>query len=146
MCTRRSKTKSRCFYQNKKNAKFFHENRSNKREKLECITVVYQFICPHEDYRLHKEPYIGVTSTSLSWRITMHLWNGASKAHMQQQHDTTLTPKRQHLTENTAIITSCTDKRKLAVLESLHIHEKRPTPNKQVRWYSSLLLWWNSLQ
>ena len=133
------------FYQSKKTRNFIMKNNmSYKREKLKCTNVVYQFICPHEDCRLRKETYIGVTTTSLSRRLTMHLRDGAPKEHMQQQHNTTLT--RQHLTENTTIITSCTDKRKLAVLESLHIHEKRPTLNKQVQQYSSLLLWGNSSQ
>ena len=131
------------YYQNKKTRTLVMKNNmSCSREKLKCTNVVYQFICPHEDCRLRKETYIGVTTTSLSRRLTMHLRDGAPKDHMQQKHDTTLT--RQHLTENTTIITSCQDKIKLLVLESLHIYEKRPTLNKQVLQHSSLLLWGNS--
>ena len=129
------------YYRSKKTRSLVMKNNLNSsKDKLKCTNVVYRFICPHEDCRLRPETYIGVTTTSLSRRLTMHLRDGAPKEHMQERHNTTLT--RQHLTDNTTIITSCHDRRKLWVLESLHIHEQRPTLNKQIQ-PSSLELWGN---
>ena len=143
-CSDRNKTLNVIiYYRNKKTRNLVMKNNLNaSREKLKCTNVVYQFICPHEDCRLRQAIYIGVTTTSLSRRLTMHLRDGAPKEHMEEQHKTPLT--RQHLTANTTIITSCHDKRKLAVLESLHIHEQKPTLNKQTQQHSSLSLWGNN--
>ena len=99
-------------------------NMSSKSDKLKCTNVVYQFSCPFEDCRLRGINYIGVTTTSLSRRLTMHLQDGAPKQHMTQTHQTTLT--RKLLTENTTIIKSQHNKARLLISEALLIRQHAP--------------------
>ena len=106
---------------------------------LKRTNVVYKFSCPHEGCRPHAEHYIGVTTTTLSRRLTMHLQEGAIKQHMKNKHNTELT--RQTLVQNTQIIASTNDTRKLAILEALHIHEQRPSLNTQINTHRTLTLW-----
>ena len=115
------------------------KNNLGKTDMLKRTNVVYKFSCPNEDCRLCSVDYIGVTTTSLSRRLTMHLSDGAPKEHMQQQHNTQIT--RRTLTQNTTILASAQDTRKLCVLEALFIHEQTPILNRQVHQTFTLSLW-----
>lgn len=110
---------------------------------LQKTNVIYQFNCPEEGCRLlHQDKYIGVTTTSLSKRLTMHKQQGAVKDHMSKEHGIAIT--RQMLVENTEILCSCNDQRRLWVLEALYIREYSPHINKQLyRSGCTTLTLWN---
>ena len=91
--------------------------------------VMYMYTCPHGDCKLRNNTYIGMTITSLSRRLTMHLQAGTPKMHTLREHQVTLT--RDMIVENTEIIDSAPDHRRLQVLEALHIMEKKPGLNIQ---------------
>ena len=137
--TGENKIKLHIYYKSKTTKNMFMKNNMAKTETLKRTNVVYKFSCPNEDCRLRSVDYIGVTTTSLSRRLTMHLADGAPKEHMQQEHNVRIT--RQTLTQNTEIIASSHDTRKLSVLEALFIHEQAPELNRQVHQTNTLLLW-----
>ena len=126
------------YYQNTKTKNLVLKNNPVKTEMLKRTNVVYKFSCPNEDCRLRSVSYIGVTSTSLSRRLTMHLADGAPKEHMENKHKTHLT--RVMLTNNTEIIGSTHDSKKLNILEALYILEQKPALNKQVNQSVALSL------
>ena len=129
------------YYQNRKtNNLVMKNNLSADGNKLKRSNVVYQFYCPHEDCRLHPVSYIGVTTTTLSRRLTMHLRDGAPKEHMHHSHNTTLT--RKHLTENTHIIASSSNPNRLHILEALYIRERSPDINIQIKSSTATLGLW----
>ena len=115
-------------------------NMARCKDDLKKTNVIYQFTCPSEDCRsLHCGNYIGCTSTTLSRRLTMHLQDGAPKAHMREQHDSNIT--RKQLVENTKILKSCSDQRQLTILEALFIREYSPALNRQLKSCITLGLW-----
>ena len=91
--------------------------------------VGYEFSCPNEGCKLRNMNYIGMTTTTLSRRLTMHLQSGSIKDHMREQHQSTL--NRKELTENTKILKYCHDSTRLLITEALLIRNKRPTLNNQ---------------
>ena len=109
------------------NAKFdknlvISNNTSLSTELLERTNVVYIFKCPLEDY-VSKEnsAYVGLTTTTLSRPLTMHLNNSSSMALHLKSHSI---PKSKFLKisdENTPIIAHKIDKLRLQILEALHI-------------------------
>ena len=128
------------YYKNGKTSNLLMQNNLNtKNDTLKRTNVVYQFSCPYEDCRLRGINYIGVTTTSLSRRLTMHLREGAPKQHMTQAHDTALT--RTLLTANTTIIKAHQDRTRLWVLEALLIKQHAPQLNKQLNSSITLGLW-----
>ena len=128
------------YYKNGKTSNLLMQNNLNtKNYTLKRTNVVYQFSCPYEDCRLRGINYIGVTTTSLSRRLTMHLREGAPKQHMTQAHDTALT--RTLLTANTTIIKAHQDRTRLWVLEALLIKQHAPQLNKQLNSSITLGLW-----
>ena len=119
------------YYKNRKTHNLILKNNTlSDGNKLKRSNVVDEFICPHEDCRLHPASYIGSTTTTLSRRLTMHLREGAPKEHMCKHHDSVLT--RQQIVDNTDIISSSDNPVRLRILEALYIREKTPTINKQI--------------
>ena len=53
---------------------------------LKSTNVVYQFQCKTEGCKLQNNKYIGMASTSVSRRGSMHLQIGAIKAHFINIH------------------------------------------------------------
>jgi len=72
---------------------------------------------------------MGITTTSLSRRITMHLQNGAIKSHFQEHHNSQ--PTRECLVQNITILNRVKDKRRLTIAEALLIKENKPELNTQ---------------
>ena len=64
----------------------------------------------------------------LTRRLSYHLSNGAPKNHAKT-HKVTL--EREHLDENTEIIATCNDNRRLEIIEALYIKELDPNLNCQ---------------
>ena len=91
--------------------------------------VVYRFTCKQGNCEVLPSTYIGMTTTKLSRRLTMHLAAGAPKKHLKEEHSIAIT--RKTLEENIEIIDRCLDGRRLSILEALHIKENNPKLNIQ---------------
>jgi hypothetical protein len=106
------------------------KNNLAKPSDLQRTNVIYEFNCPTEGCKLLRNvKYVGMTTTTLSRRLTMHLASGAPKKHMQEVHNATLT--RQTLVENTKIIRQLSDPSRLAICEALLVRESNPIINLQ---------------
>ena len=117
------------YYKNKRTKDLILKNNSSPRPTdLECVSLVYQFQCPFGDCT-PQDSYIGLTTTRLSRRLTYHLNSGGPKRHLHETHGTIIT--RSILENNTKIIDRESDKRRLALLEALHIKNTQPTLNTQ---------------
>lgn len=118
------------YYKNQKVSNLVMKNNINTKTDPKTKTnVIYKFDCPHEDCQLRNSSYVGVTTTTLSRRMTMHLAEGAPKNHMKQEHDHKIT--RKDLVENTTILTTSPNRRKLHILEAIYIRTLGPSLNIQ---------------
>ena len=132
------------YYQSRKTKDFVMCNKPTVTKSLMKTNVVYKFDCPSEDCRLRQNSYVGFTWTTLSRRLTMHKQNGAIKTHMEKAHNTTLT--RQHLVDNTAIIHSHRDPRRIEIIEAIHIRDFTPSINLQRNQRLEKLALWGTKQ
>ena len=112
-----------------KNNKVMQNKRQRTDEWLTVTNVVYKFSCPDEDCQLRKCSYIGATTTTMSRRITMHLNEGAPKAHMQQKHRRRIT--RTDFTDNITIMKRVPDQHRLFIHEAVLIKMHDPEINRQ---------------
>ena len=111
---------------------------------LFSVNVLYQFDCPSEDCRLQKHNYVGYTCTTLSRRLTMHKQTGTLKSHMRDKHNIALT--RQHLVENTTIIHTNRDPRRIEIIEAIYIRDHAPNINEQKNVRLEKLALWGTKQ
>ena len=100
-------------------------NPNRDRAPLKRNNVVFFYKCTKRDCApLPKSGYVGLTTTSLSRRLTMHLQNGGPKTHTERNHpDSPLT--RRNMVENTSILTATSDSRRLSALEAILIRQFR---------------------
>ena len=128
------------FYQSPTTASLVMKNNlSCDKTLLKQSNVIYQYKCNLGDCALRSgSNYIGLTTTTLSRRITMHLQNGGPKTHTITEHDTPLT--RQQMVDNTTILDTCQDIRRLRILEAVHIRDRDPAINRQVNARGTLPL------
>ena len=91
---------------------------------------MYEFRCQTGECEHLNNSYIGVTTTSLSRRLTMHKGGGAPKSHHENVHDLPIT--RNILVNNTKIIKAENDNNRLMIIEALLIQSKQPVLNQQV--------------
>ena len=147
-CVDPSKTLNIIIYYNttKTSSLVMINNTHNKKQRmkkngyLQRTNVIYQYDCPEDGCRrLNTGKYIGATTTTLSRRLTMHLQEGAIQKHAKQEHGRSLT--RKDLVENTHIIETCNDHRRIWVTEALYIREFSPYLNKQAQSPVTLALW-----
>ena len=132
-----------CYYKNDKlNQLIMTNNLTNKRKGIQKTNVLYEYSCPDEDCKLLNAQYIGLTTTSLSRRMTMHLQDGAIKKHLRTAHATTLT--RQHLENNIKILKQINDTVRLEIAESLLIRNLKPSINNQDTGKTRTLKLWNN--
>ena len=98
---------------------------------LQQTNLIYEYKCTKDDCEhLPEVSYVGLTTTTLSRRITMHLGSGAPKSHTETSHQhSSLT--RDIMVENTKIIRKENDIRRLQIYEALIIKQKCPTINNQ---------------
>ena len=66
---------------------------------LKKTNVIYQYKCSHGDFQHLKNTYIGMTTTTLSRRLTMHLASRGHKQHALTNHHMPLA--REELVNNT---------------------------------------------
>ena len=74
---------------------------------LKKTNLIYKFTCTHGDCKHQNNSNIGLTTTSLSRRLTMHLSSGATKQHTFDTHKIKL--DRATIVQNTSIIRSVSD-------------------------------------
>ena len=88
---------------------------------LQETKVMYQFKCPLGDCISENDNmYVGLTLTTLSSRLTMHLSDTSCIAQHLKNHSCLTTELRKILIENTIILDQNNNK-KLLILETLHI-------------------------
>ena len=98
---------------------------------LQKTNVIYKFKCPLGDcISNNNNIYVGLISTTLSRRLTMHLSDTSSIAQHLKKHSCPTTQQRKILTDNTTILEHQNNKQKLQILEALHIRNLQPTLNR----------------
>lgn len=130
------------YYRTPSTASMIMSNNPNRdRAPLKRTNVVYFYKCTKGDCALlPKSGYVGLTTTSLSRRITMHLQNGGPRTHTERTHpDSPLT--RRDMVDNTKIIAATSDSRRLSVLEAILIRHLDPKINSQVNATGTLQLY-----
>ena len=137
------KLKLHIYYQSTKTKHLVMRNNPIETKWLMRTNVVYQFDCPSEDCR-PQNSYVGYTCTTLSRRLTMHKQAGTIKTHMQEKHKTTLT--REQLVQNTSIILSNRDPRRIEIAEAIHIRDHAPSINEQKNMRLEKLALWGTMQ
>ena len=106
------------------------DNSSLSIEVLQKNNFIYQFKCLLGDCISENDNiYVGLTSTTLSRRLTMHLSDTSSIAPHLKKHSWPTTELRKILTENTTILEHQNSKQKLQILEALHIRNIQPKFN-----------------
>ena len=118
------------YYKNKKTSDLLLRN-SPKIEKKEIqkSNVIYRYTCNRGNCEALPSTYIGMTTMRLTRRLSYHLSNGAPKNHSLKIHKVEL--ERSHLNENTEIIATCNNNRRLEIMEALYIKELNPNLNCQ---------------
>jgi Ser-tRNA(Ala) deacylase AlaX len=132
------------YYKNRKTRNLIMKNNLNaQRGILQTTNVVYKISCPNEDcVLLNNINYIGMTTTTLSRRLTCHLGSGAPKDHMRQYHGETLT--RHMLDDNVVILDRNIDVNRLGIAEALYIDRDRPAINIQSTGFERTLKLFNN--
>ena len=95
-------------------------------------TLYKKFKCPLGDCISdnNNNIYVGLTSTTLSRRLTMHLSDTSSIAQHLKKHSCPTTQLRKILTDNTTILEHQNNKQKLQILEALYIRNLQPALNR----------------
>ena len=125
------------YYKTKKTKNLFIKNNmhkdidSNKRHH-----VVYQYTCSRAECNFSK--YIGYTTCSLHERFKMHTQNGSIIKHLRTAHKIQKVP-RKDLLENTSVLATVMDRRKLIMTEAVFIKEKKPNLNSQAEGCDRLI-------
>ena len=102
-------------------------NTSLSTELLDRTNVVYMFKCPLGNcVSKENNAYAGLTTTTLSWWLTMHLNDSCSIALHLKTHSIPKSNFQKVLVENTTIIAHKKNKLRLLILEALHIKTKKP--------------------
>ena len=98
---------------------------------LQKTNVIYKFKCSLGDcISDNNNIYVGLTSTTLSRRLTMHLSDTSSIAQHLKKHSCPTTQLRKILTDNTTILEHQNNKQKLQILEALYIRNLQPALNR----------------
>ena len=98
---------------------------------LQKTNAIYKFKCPlGHCISDNNNIYVGLTSTTLSRRLTMHFSYTSSIAQHLKKHSCPTTQLRKILTDNTTILEHQNNKQKLQILEALHIRNMQPTLNR----------------
>ena len=132
----RKKIKVIFYYKNRKSANYVMKNNMNTSPTtLQQTNVVYKFTCPLPHSQAVE--YVGLTTTTLSRRLTCHAQNGSILNHFEESHNSK--PTRDQLTINTSIVAKENDKYKLAIKEALVILNEKPIINKQFDNFTNIL-------
>ena len=127
------------YYKNDKLRKYITKNDlTYTYDKLKATNVVYQFKHSYEGSTPQpiEYTYIGMTTTTLSRRLTMHLQEGGIKHNYSTNN---LRLDRTILVNNTTILMNCKNKHTLEIAEALYIHEYKPNINIQTKTLGKIL-------
>ena len=126
------------YYRNPRTSSLILKNNLSKQgDKLKQYNVVYKYSCNlNKDGALCNEEYIGHTTQTLSQRLTYHMQNGAIKTHITKTHKANIS--REHLNNNTQILSASNDKTKLKCLEAVLIRDHMPAINIQLNMCGTL--------
>ena len=98
---------------------------------LQKTNVIYRFKCPLGDcISDNNNIYVGLTLTTQSRRLTMHLSDTSSIAQHLKKHSCPNNTITEILTDNTTILEHQNNKQKQQILEALHIRSMQPTLNR----------------
>ena len=112
---------------------------------LQQTNLIYEYKCIQDECEhLPEVSYVGLTTTTLSRRITMHLGSGAPKSHTESSHPQ-ISLSRSAMVENTKIIRKENDTRRLQLYEALIIQQKNPSINNQDTGISRTLKLFSSI-
>ena len=113
------------YYKNMKTSQLLMRNNpAPRKEDLKQHGVIYSFSCQE---RGCPSSYIGMTTTTLSKRLSCHLLEGAIKQHFENAHNRKIT--RKEIVTSTEVIDRAQDVRRLRYLEALHIIKRKPSLN-----------------
>ena len=121
------------YYKSTKTKDFIMKNNLlPKPRELSKTNLIYDYDCKiGECMHLPKKQvrYSGLTTCTLSRRLTYHLQNGAIKMHVQQKHNRKIT--REEIVAMTKVRYTVNDPRRLEILEAIIIQFEDPDINKQ---------------
>ena len=106
-----------------------NRTQTNTKTALQRSHVVYEYKCNIGECEHLNSSYIGMTATTLSRRLTLHLQSGAPRDHTRRYHGTTLT--RDVIVANTKILMAEQDQYRLPILEAAFIQCLKPSINNQ---------------
>ena len=107
-------------------------NLSPKLRDLARTNLIYDFTCKTgecEHLPIHKRRYSGLTTCTLSRRLTFHIQKGAIRKHFESCHGRNIT--RAEIVDMTKARCYQRDVRRLEILEALIIQREDPEINKQ---------------
>ena len=123
------------YYRSRKTRDLIMKNNlTPKVRELARTNLIYDFGCTIDEcahQRRSDGTYSGLTTCTLSRRLTYHLQNGAIKNHALQVHGRKIT--RKEIVEMTTARRGCyqNDFARLEILEALIIHFEQPVINRQ---------------
>ena len=96
--------KLRIYYINNKTSNLVLKNNCAAKpvSPLKRSHLIYFFNCSYGECGHHNSQYIGMTTTTLNRRLTLHKQEGAIKNHLRDNHNITIT--REILDNNTKIL------------------------------------------
>ena len=121
------------YYKNLKTRNLVMRNNMMKKPReLSKTNVIYEFQCKKGDCE-HLPPrrkqYSGLTTNTLSRRLSFHLQNGAIRHHFETKHELKIT--RKEIVNWTRVKYQLRDTNRLEILEALIINAEDPELNRQ---------------
>ena len=121
------------YYKNMKTSNLVMRNNTMKKPReLSKTNVIYEFKCKKGDceHLPHRRTtYLGLTTNTLSRRMSLHLQDGAIRKHSEANHGSKTT--RKEIENFTRIKYVERDRYRLGILESLIINVEDPELNRQ---------------
>ena len=130
-----TKLKVIIYYNNIKSSNLVIKNNCAPRPTpLQSSNIVYKFTCPIQNCAAE---YVGMTRLTLEKRLRAHIYSGAIKNHLHEEHQSIIDKGK--ISDNTTILTKDIDPRQLFVKEALYILQIRPKINIQSENFSNVL-------
>ena len=137
----RDKLQLMIYYRSRKTRDLIMKNNLTPKVRgLAQTNMIYDFQCTIGEGAHQKRSdvtYSGLTTCTLSRRLTYHLQNGAIKSHAITVHGRKIT--REEIVAMTKPRSYQNDYRRLEILEALIIHFEDPVINRQDTWKRKVL-------
>ena len=136
------KVKVVVYYKNPRTCSLvMRNNLSGNSGILSKTNIVYEYKCSTGGCAPRDSVYIGHSTCTLSRRLTLHLQHGAIKEHHMIHHHAVM--DRETIVNSTRIISSCSNVKKLRMLEAVIIRERAPVINVQSNLMAAIPLFNN---